>query len=183
MKIEDGGGSGKAAKVNQKQRLDVSAASFSEGHLISAVDGQAYVWTSAYSASTGNEIIYIKNESKTKKLIIEDIEVGGVLTGLFEIFETADTASGTTTTGKNLNLSSGNVADTTAFGNAAVTGITTAVSDRLGMLRVSANSDSHIDYRDTLILGFGDAICVTYTGSTGLVECQVLGYFESEGDL
>ena len=92
MKIEDGGGNGKLAKVNDKQRLDVSAATFSEAHLVSALDGQAYTWTSSYSAGTGEEIIYIKNNSKTKKLVIESVEVGGVPTGFFEIHEATETA-------------------------------------------------------------------------------------------
>jgi hypothetical protein len=181
IKIEDGTGTGATTKVNAKNRLDVSAASFSEAHLVSALDAQTYVWSTSYSASTGNEVLYIKNTSKTKKLIIAEITVGGVLTGLFELFQVTGTASGTSITGKNINLSSSNTADATALGDASVTGLT--IGDRIALVRTPANTHCKIDLQDALILGLNNAIAITYTGSTNTVDGYLLGYYEDESEI
>lgn len=178
MKIEDGAGGGQQAKVNTKQRLDVSSASFSEAHLVSALDGETFTWSTSYSAATGNEIIYLKNDSKTKKLVIAEIALGGVLTGLFELFQVTGTAAGTGITGKNNNLSSNQVADATAYGDASVTGLT--IGDRIALVRTPATTHCKIDLQDSLILGFNDAIAITYTGSTGIVDGYILAYYEKE---
>lgn len=180
MKIEGGTGNGKFAAVNEKNRLDVSAATFSESHL-KAVEGDTYIWSTSWSASTGNEIIYIKNTSKTKFLVIESMHVGGVNTGLFELYEVSGTAAGTALTGKNTNLGSAAVADATAFGEAAVTGLT--LGDRIALVRTPANTTHEVDLHDVVILGLNDAVAIQYTGSTGVVDAFVIGYYEDEGDL
>ena len=176
MKIEDGKGSGRFASVSGVQRLNVSSKTAPRVFYISRDDGEAYNWTSSFSAGTGNEIVYIKNNSTTKKLIIESLAVGGVLTGLFEIFECTGTAGGTPITGKNINLSSNNEADATSYGNASVTGL--VIGDRIGLTRTAATSSNIIIQNGALQLSFNDAICVTYTGSTGIVDCVVRAYFE-----
>ena len=176
MKIEDGSGTGKIAKVNDRNRLDVSSASFSEAHLVAAVDAQTYTWTTSFSAATGNEVIYIKNTSKTKLLIIDNITVSAVNASLVELFEATGTASGTSITAKNTNLTSGNSADATALGEASVTGLT--IGDRIDLARLAANGRAVIELQDVLVLGLNDAITLTYTGSTGLVDVRVLGYYD-----
>lgn len=181
IKIEDGAGGGKTSKVNNKNRLDVSSANFSEAHLIAAIDAQCYSYTSSFSAATGNEILYIKNTSKSKKLILSEIYVGGVNTGLFEIFEVTGTAAGTAITAKNTNLASSNAADSVEFGDASVTGLT--IGDRMALLRTPANTSAKLDTQDAIILGLNEAIAITYTGSTGTVDAFVLAYFESEDDI
>jgi hypothetical protein len=180
MKIEGGTGNGKFAAVNENNRLDVSAATFSESHL-KATKGETYIWSTSWSASTGNEVLYIKNTSKTKTLVLESIQVGGVLTGLFELYEVTGTAAGTTLTGKNTNLGSAAAADAAAFGDAAVTGLT--LGDRIALARTPATTSYELDLHDTVILGLNDAVAIQYTGSTGIVDIAALGYYEVEGDL
>lgn len=177
IKLTDGGGNNRDAKVNRRQRLDTSSASFSESHLVAAEDAGTYIWSSSYSASSGDEIIYIKNTSKTTLLIIEKIVVGTVNTGTMALFEVTGTASGTTITGKNTNLTSGKTAEATALGNAAVTGIT--IGDRIDIIRLAATSNGKLELNNTLILGLNDAIAITYTGNAGNVEASVLGYYDS----
>jgi hypothetical protein len=177
MKVEDGIGSGKLAKVNSRNRLDISSATFSESHLVAALDAETYLWTTSFSAATGNEIIYIKNNSKTKLLVIDKVTVNGVNAGLFELFQVTGTASGTSITGKNSNLTSGNSADATALGEASVTGLT--IGDRIDLARIPANGRATMELQDVLLLGFNDAIAITYTGSTGIVDAIVTGYYET----
>ena len=181
MKIQDGAGSGKITKVNQRNRLDVSSATFSESHLIAAEDAATFIWTTSWDADNTEEVIYLKNDSKTKSLVIDKVTVNSVNTGLFELFSVTGTASGTTITGVNTNRTSGNVADATALGEAEVTGLT--IGDRIDLARVPANGRATMELQDVLILGLGDAIAVTYTGADGIVDIIITGYYQSEGDL
>ena len=181
MKIRDGAGSGRESKVNAKNRLDVTAASLNQSALTAVSDGQTFIWTSSFSAATGNEVIYIKNDSKDKLLFIEDVVVSSVNAGLLEIYEVTGTAAGTPITGKNTNLTSSNVAVATAFGDAAVTGLT--LGDRIDLARTSANGRVDIKLADILIMGFNNAIAAQYTGSTGIVDVAITGFYEIEADL
>ena len=104
IKIDDGGGSGRSAVVDKNQHLETSATTSSESHFVALHKGQTYIWTSSYSASTGNEVIYIKNDSKNQYLIIDKVTVNSVLTGLFELYSATGTSSGTTITGANTNF-------------------------------------------------------------------------------
>lgn len=176
MKIEDGGGSGKLAKVNSRRRLDVSAANVSESAYIAAAEAETYIWTGSYSTNTGDEIMYIKNNSSSKLLVIDKVTVNSVNAGFFELFDVSGTAAGTIVTGKNTNLTSGNVADATSYGDASVTGLT--IGDRIDLARTAANGRTDMKLNDVLILGQNNAIAVTYTGSTGLTDIIITGYFE-----
>ncbi len=108
IEIEDGTGSGLRAKVDVCNRLTVKSVSFSESAQVSREDGLTYLWTSSYSAGTGQEVIYIKNTSTTQDLVIDKATVNGVLTGLFELNVAAGTAGGTTITGTNANRTKNN---------------------------------------------------------------------------
>jgi len=176
MKIEDGAGSGKLAIVNSRNRLDVSSSTISESSFVAAKEAQTYIWTTSFSAATGNEVMYIKNTSKTKLLVIDKVTVNAVNASLFELYQVTGTAAGTSITGKNTNLTSGNEADATALGEAAVTGLT--LGGRIDLARVPANGRTTMELNDVLILGLNDAIAVEYTGSTGLVDLIITGYYE-----
>ena len=170
--------SGTTAEVNEKQQLEVSASVSSESHHVSLNNGETYLWTTSWSADTGEEVIYLKNNSKTKYLIIDKVTVSAVAASLFELYTATGTAAGTTITGANANRASGNAADASAFGEAEVTGLTTA--SRIDMARVAANGRATMDLQDVLILGQNDAITLTYTGSTGIVDVIITGYFEDK---
>ena len=176
IEIKDGSGSGTRAKVNAKKRLSVSAATFKESHLVSFEDGETYLWTTSFSAATGNEVIYIKNTSKTKLLVIDRITVNSVNAGLFELYTATGTAAGTTITGFNGNMTSNNVAEADSYGEAAVTGLT--LGSRIDLARTPANGRATMELDDVLIMGLNDAITIEYTGSTGLVDVIVTGYYE-----
>ncbi len=181
MRIEDGSGGGSWAKVNKDNRLDVSSSTFSEAHRVASINGETFTWTSSFSTATGEEIIYVKNTSKTQVLVIEKIALSSVLTGLFELFEVTGTATGTTITGSNTNLSSGVVAEATSLGNAAVGSL--VIGKRLDLIRLPATGNGTLDIRDVIILGLNDAIAITYTGSTGITDSSIVGYYEGVGEV
>jgi hypothetical protein len=139
------------------------------------------MWTTSFSAATGNEIIYIKNTSKTSLLVIDKADVSSVNAGLFELFEVTGTAAGTSISGSNTNLTSGNEADATSLGEASVTGLT--IGKRIDLARTSANGSGTMQLKDVLVLGLNDAIAITYTGSTGIVDAAILGYYEKVENL
>ena len=175
IEIEDGTGSGLRAKVDVCNRLTVKSVSFSESAQVSREDGLTYLWTSSYSAGTGQEVIYIKNTSTTQDLVIDKATVNGVLTGLFELNVAAGTAGGTTITGTNANRTKNNTAAASTYGDASVTGITPGV--RIDMARIPANGRATMELNDVLILGLSDAVSITYTGSTSIVDIIVTGYY------
>jgi hypothetical protein len=126
-------------------------------------------------------VIYIKNTSLTQILIIDKVTVSAVNTGLFELFQVTGTAAGTGITGKNSNLTSGNEAAAVAFGDASVTGLT--IGGRIDLARVPATGRATMELQDVLIMGLNDAIAVTYTGGTGIVDLIVTGYYENSGEI
>lgn len=167
------------AKTSLDGRLNVSSRSDSRTYYNSRDLGKTFVWTSSFSAATGNHIIYIKNTSTIDKLYIKHISIGGVSSGLFELFEAeSGTVVGTPIEGVNMNrIKHGKNATSTSCGDAVVTGIVNG--ERLAMKRVPANStlDIHVD---ALVLGQNDAIIIRYTGSTGIVDASILGFYDVE---
>ena len=75
----------------------------------------------------------------------------------------------------NLNKSSSNDADVTAFGNGAVGGV--AASTFFSTIRVSAGETAEYDV--SIILGQNDNIVVEYdTGTTGDIEVDIFFFIE-----
>jgi hypothetical protein len=178
--IEDGKGSGRSAGVSANQRLDTSSRSAARIYYTSRDFGQAYNWVSSYSASSGDEVIYVQNNSKTDYLYIDHIVMSAEAgRATFTLYQVTGTPAGTTITGKNLNLVSNNTANATSYGNASVTGITLGAAIDI----VSATDDSSVilDLRDALILGFNDAIAISFAGSAGTVNAVISGMFEEIG--
>ena len=181
MKIQDGTGTGRLAKVNAKQRLDVTAATITQRALTAVLDAKTFTWTTSWSADTGEYIMYIKNTSKTRLLFIDKVTVNSVNAGLFELFQVTGTPAGSIITGKNTNLTSSNSADAVSYADAEVTGLTE--SGRIDLARTPANGRADMELQDVLVLGLGNAIGLKYTGATGLVDVIITGYFEVEEDL
>lgn len=176
--IEDARGRGFKASVSTEHRLNTSSKVASRKYFVSRDQAQCYTWSSTYSATSGDEVLYIKNDDSNRDLYIDNIsffsEAGRAT---FTLYEVTGTASGTSITGSNLNLKSGNSADVTSLGNAAVTGITLG-----SVLDISASPDdttTYVQFDGALILGFGDAIALSFAGSSGTVGVTAFGYFET----
>ena len=177
--IEDGKGRGNKLAINSDNHAEVIADTQRIGAAVSERDAETYVWTSAYSATNGDEVMYIKNTSSTKRLFIDVVRNGSVLNTLFEVFNATGTSTqaGTTSTGQNLNLGSGNTPESSSMGNAAVTQVT--LGNRLGSIRVPALSQGAMDFGDELILNQNDSIAISLTSTTAtIINSTVRGYFK-----
>ena len=179
--IKDGKGKNGAASVSVVQRLNVSAKTNPRTFYISRDDGLAFNYTSKVaSAVAGDMVAYIKNTSTTRNLFIKTFEMHAANDAEWTIYSCTGTAAGTEVTPANLNLGSGLPSETLAFGDAAVTGLTT--DRRVGLHRTSAGSGDEMRYEDALILPPNTAICVEYTaGTTGTAEVDIHYHFENIG--
>jgi hypothetical protein len=129
--------------------------------------------------AAGDFILYVKNTDNKLKLYIEEVIVSAENAATWKLHCVTGTASGSSITPANLNLTSGKVADATVVGNGAVSGLTSVRV--IDAVRTPANGTSDTALNDALILGFGDAIAIEYdTGTTGDAEVTLIGYFDEE---
>ena len=109
-------------RVDSTGRLKVRADS--ETDLNAAFnDGRGFVFHSTYSATGGEEIWYLKNDS-AKDIHVNRLVVSTSASGVFTVFHdtSGNTAGGTTMVGRNGRLGGADMLDVTAFGSASVTG-------------------------------------------------------------
>ena len=179
MSVIKSGSNGNVADVNADHQLLVKAISESEIEFISEEKGHAYVWSSSFATGgTDVEVIYVKNTSQSMNLIIDEIVVGAADACVFTLKKvTSGTASGTTVTGVNMNLGSGNSAPASAFGDAAVSG--SLVGDTMFYDGVAANEFEVLDTKGGLVVTQDKALCITASSNT-TVYVTVLGHFKDK---
>lgn len=170
-----GAGDNREAKVNKFGRLEV--ASFSEDVLQDASDaGNAYSFSSTYSATGGQEVLYIKNTSASLHFHAHGILLGNTVDTLWTIFKvTAGSAGGTTVTARNLNLQDSDNAPATSFGNASVTG--SLSGNALYYIYTLADSTAtYFPFAGGLRIGENQEIAIT-TDATGVIAITLVGLF------
>ena len=158
-------------------RLKVSSRSDSRSFYVSRDDGQYYVLRIEDDDAAANDLVaYLRNDSKTKKVHIRDIHISAENACTIKFaYGDATAATGTAVTPVNLNKSSSNDADVTAFGNGAVGGVT--VSTFFSTIRVAAGETAEYDV--SIILGQNDNIVVEYdTGTQGDIEVDIFFFIE-----
>ncbi len=171
--------SGATAHVTPGNRLAVDAVTEDQLELHSE-KGQSAYWNSTYSATGGEEVIYIQNTEGTEKLHITKLVISSTVVSLFTLFKvtSATAAAGTALTYLNPNLGSGVVKQHNSRGNASVTGSlagTTIVVGSIGVVKL----DYVYDFGGSLILGNTDAIALTLT-TTGVPQVHVEGYWNTD---
>lgn len=136
--------------------------------------GQAGVWNSTYSATGGQEVIYIQN-TDVRKLRLKQLMISSTVVSLFTLFKvtSATAAAGTAITPVNVNLGGGALGLENSFGNAEVTGSLTGDTIFVGSAGVVK-----LDYLYPLelVLNENDAIALTLT-TTGVPQVQMKGYW------
>lgn len=176
--IESGGVASNKAIVSDTGRLNV--ASVSENPIQDATDdGDAYTLTSTYSATGGQEVFSLKNDSASQHIHIHSLMVSSQEVSQWNLFKvTSGTAAGTTATVTNLNLTSGKAFASrgTAKGEASVTGSLTG--DRLLLFRAPADTPVYIPIFGSIRMEQGDEIALTLvTGTTNTIEAQLVFFF------
>lgn len=175
------GKTGESAAVSPTgNRLNVSSRSDSRIYYISRDNGDAYATTSIYTAAAGEYNFYFKNTSATKKFYVSSITIGTAVLAIFKITKVTGTAGGASAISiTNLNMTSGNVADATVTGDAAVTGLT--AGDVIDVISVTADDSKIVDFHDALVIGTNDAIAVEYdTGAGGTIHITMQGFYDVE---
>lgn len=174
--IEDGKGRGYKMSVSSTQRGNVSSKSNPRSYYVSRDDGRLFSWYSTYSATSGDYVLYIKNTDQDRKLVLSTFIFGSDNNAQYTVERVSGTAGGTAITPTNFNLTSGRVAQSDTYGNAAVTGLTNVST--FGKIRSLANAPSVGTSLESLILGTSDAIAVKFAGTTGVIDITVFGYYE-----
>lgn len=175
--IKDGTGSGNEAKVSGN-RLFV--ASIAEEPVQDATDrGDAYVLTSTYSATGGQEVLYLKNDSTTLHIHLLDISIRSQEASEWVLFDvtSATAAGGTTGTVTNMNLGKGGFTTRgTAFGSASVTG--SLSGDTLYRWQLAADTTEVSDLHGGIRMDVGRAVALTLTtGTTNTIDVYLSFFF------
>jgi hypothetical protein len=173
------GVSGNLVDVNGDKQLLISGPVETDLEYASESKGKAYTFTSTFATGgTDVEVISIKSDSPTDCLIFDEIIVGASAACIFTLFEvTSGTAAGTTITGKNINTASGNAANVTAFGNAAVTG--SLAGDAIAYTGVSAASEfKPLDTKSGIVLGQNGHYAIT-ASANATVYVTVIAHFKT----
>ena len=187
MKIEDGTGTGKLAGVSKVNRLKVEAASHPEVHDKSLEEGQVFMFSTGgfvSITSTGTEtgVIYIKNDSATKYLIINSIRTCGDQVQKILMYKnsTAGTLISGASNGQitNLNLSSSNASEATCYKGS--NGSTVTDGTIIGN-HINHTGHSTVNADDALILGKNDSLTITFEVASAATVCAaVVGYFSAD---
>ncbi len=165
-------------------RLNTSSRSDSRAYYNSRDVGRTFslVWNNTNSSS-GKHVVYWKNTSTTRDLVISSIGFNSDINANFELNFVTGTAAGTSATPTNLNQSSGKTAAAVAFHNADVTGLT--VSAEIDHAYVVAGGHEELRLGDRVRLGQDDAIAVRIETSFGAVGAPIhtagviFGYYET----
>ena len=181
LQIEDGKGTGKAAEVDENNRLRVYAVTEPEMTATSHYTGDSYSWT-AVSADidAGDTALLVCNDSTTKHLYISDIYVWADVATQFKIhFPAYVTPAGTAVIGLNLNRTSGKLAEATAKADetanvfAAANVLLTLRNDEGG----TEGQTQRVNLQGAVILGYHDCIAVDIIAESGAFEVTIMGYY------
>lgn len=185
MKLEDGTGSGRLAKVNSDNQLETIAVVASEMEFESERHGDAFVLASGdfiaiSTLNTETGILHVKNTSSTKNLYIHSIRSCGTQIQKWKLYKNSD--AGTLITDEAagssspLNLTSTKTIEANVYKGAngkTVSGGT--------MLEHWVNDVGHSqeEFEGALILGNGDSIELSVELATaGDICCRVIGYYK-----
>jgi len=171
IQILDGSGSGRLAKVDSQNRL-VTASTPTEAEI-----GNAALWNSTYSATGGEEVLYIQNKESSRKLHITQMVISSSVASLWTLFQvtSATAAGGTALPYVNPNDDFGVTRAHNSFGNASVTGSLSGDTIIVGSIGV-ALIDYSYDFKGSVILGNDDAIGLTLT-TTGVPQVHLEGFW------
>ena len=179
FQIEGGTGNGCQAAVTCENKLRTYSTAESEISYESETHGRAYIWSAYVTPPADDNVIWLRNDSTTENLIVEQILIGSLLTSVQEIFIGSGTAAnGTgyaTVTGVNLNGQSGKSALATCNsenGSADAGGSGTLSSTHF----VPVTGNITLNVQGSIVLGYLDEISInTLTNTT--VAASIIGYY------
>lgn len=171
--IEDGAGSGKKVKVNKENRLQTETISVSEEAKNAFEKGLCFVVTlETQITNPAGAILYLKNTSSTKTMVIETFMISTSAASTVLEFRKNDTGTpGTTTTltQHNTNFASGLTAEADCYttSGTAISGLTAGMvlgkfhNVPVGVMQFPVDSTFVLEKNNSL------TVSVTVTGSVG----------------
>ena len=168
--------SGKGADVTDDGHLQTEAITISDLEHASVDAARAFIWTSTYSATGGQEVFSLENTENIEVLHIESITCGGDAACFFTIFEvtSATAPGGTPLVAQNMDLRSGTTRDHNAFGNAEVTGGLTG--NAIGYVSTTGTTTEVMNFQGALLLRNADKLAITAASSV-TVYVTVMGHW------
>lgn len=179
--IKDGAGTGKTAKVNEENRLDVEAISRSiEQHINEVYEKYFSIPFDAIDPTGADDyFLYIKNTG-TKNLHVTDSRIRSTVAGTVEIHAVSGTASsGTTVTPVNRTVGSSQSLVATVESDPDFTGLSNegvVFYQRLD----TVDTDEHLRTSGHIIIPPGQAIAYLWDTSTGALS-GVVSVYEDQG--
>lgn len=178
IQILDGTGGGSLAQVTTEGHLVIDAFALEEIAHISNEHGQAFTWSSGtYDGAAADTVLLVKNTSSVRKLFIQSIWMSSdVETRVVIHVPTSEvTPTGTAVTGRNMNITSGNVAEATA--------IRDETNNTQGNIYWSGeipilSTPYEVRLHSALILGQNDSLGVDYVADAAACDVVIMGYFE-----
>lgn len=172
--IEDGTGTGRKARVDTLNALRTSSTTTSEESFTSQVLEQCYQSTFATPIVNPNgPIMYLKNTSSTKNLLILKVMVSSSADGTCVKFyknPTGTPATTTTMNAVNLNFGSPEEADSELYttSGTSITGLTLSDTNLLAHFPFIKSGFQLFPVDDTFVLDKGNSFCASLnvTGST-----------------
>ncbi len=181
VRIDDGGING-SVTVSNTQRLDVSSRSASRQYYESRDEGNVYSITMTDAgAQTTEDLIYLKNTSTTKDIVIDDIFIGSLAVSewVLKFVTNTATVAGTVIVPTNLNQASSKTSSSETRGGA--TGVTNLIDGgTIAILRVGVGITSDFKFGEALRLGQDDAIAIELTTTAADGEITIFYHFDSE---
>jgi len=175
--IEDGHGSGYKAKVDESGKLRTYAVTEREISHESEDHGRAYIWAASADWGADKNAIWLRNDSTSLRLQIEELVVTAPTACVVENFiGTGNTVGGTEVVGTNLNRNSGSTA------NATCRHTNTNVDAGAGMTLLShglvaANTIQKFEVYGALILGYNDEVAINLVTDVGTAYLYIVGYY------
>ena len=179
--IRDGNGTGKSAKVNSENRLDVESITRPIDQHINELYAKSFSLPFDAIDPTGADdyFFYFKNTG-TKNLHITDVRIRSTVAGTVEIHAVSGTASaGTTVTPVNRTIGNSNSLTATIETGVNITGLTNdgvIFYQRLD----TADEEKHLKTSSHIILPPGQAIALLWDAATGALSGVVSAY-EDQG--
>jgi hypothetical protein len=179
--IKDGAGTGKTARVNTENRLDVESVSRPiEQHINELYQKYFSLPYDAIDPTGADDyFMYIKNTG-TKNLHVTDHRVRSTVAGVVEIHAVTGTASsGTTVTPVNRYVGSSETLGATVETGVDITGLTSAGTIFLQRLDTVAK-DYHLRTSGHIIIPPGQAIALLWDTASGIIS-GVMSIYEDQG--
>jgi hypothetical protein len=182
MQIEDGGGSGRRAKVDKSQNLHTHATTTTIEHIVNHNDGEAYHLLFNQTPTGANDcFLYMRNNSDGDDICIEGIwfRVASAEQVVVKLGDSGTTSGGTTATPANLNAGSGKVADGTFEAGNDITGLSGGTTIEKYWLTDTATQHFNFE-QDVIIPKNGIFTLYAVTGAVAIAGTVVFNFHSGE---